>query len=244
MKRWALLVVALYMLIMLVLAWPLGFVAFIGGRYGYPQSGEVLESLWKIYSHWLPWVWVGVMGLAQLVFLIVPVRLASRRPVSRRLLVWPALATVFLLAVMVAAAVFAVYETLNPNEVSMKGASQPSLCPSTTTFLFIGISWFMWGMAMLLWYTRKQEEPIGYMRRLMRFLLAGSIFEFVIAVPAHVIARWRDYCCAGVLTFWGLAAGISVALFAFGPAALIYFAKRWRSLRPDVKVPPPNEPNE
>ncbi|RPI63306.1 MAG: hypothetical protein EHM48_02710 [Planctomycetaceae bacterium] len=162
-------------------------------------------------------------------FLVVPVKAISRRPITRRSLIWPVLAAVVLLTIMVVAACFAVMQTIDETKGWGLRESDKS------TFLMIGIAWFVWAVAMLIWYARKQKEPLGYMQRLIRFLLAGSILELVIAVPAHVLSRWRNECCAGMGTFWGLAAGISVALFAFGPAALIYFAKRYSSLRPNIK---------
>jgi hypothetical protein len=63
-------------------------------------------------------------------------------------------------------------------------------------------------------------------------LLAGSILELLIAVPTHIIARWRNYCCAGFMTFWGLVTGLSVLLFAFGPGMFILFVRRLHSVTP------------
>jgi hypothetical protein len=54
----------------------------------------------------------------------------------------------------------------------------------------------------------------------------------LIAVPTHIVARCRDYCCAGFMTFLGLTMGVSVMLFAFGPALLFLFAERWKRLHP------------
>ena len=57
--------------------------------------------------------------------------------------------------------------------------------------------------------------------------------ELLIAVPTHVVARCRDYCCAGLMTFIGLTMGVSVMLFAYGPAVYFLFAERWRRLHPN-----------
>jgi hypothetical protein len=67
------------------------------------------------------------------------------------------------------------------------------------------------------------------MSRICRFLVAGSILELLVAVPAHVLARSRSYCCAGAGTFWGIATGISVMLLAFGPAVFVLFARRYKA---------------
>ena len=67
--------------------------------------------------------------------------------------------------------------------------------------------------------------------------IKGSVLELLIAVPTHIVARHRDYCCAGLLTFIGLAMGVSVMLFAFGPVVLLLFAQRWQRLHPHEKFP-------
>jgi hypothetical protein len=76
MKRWALLVVALYLLIMGALTIPVIAAAFV------PRV-ELSEAA-KVYGYWAYWLGVGVMVLAQAALLIVPVRIAERRPVTRR----------------------------------------------------------------------------------------------------------------------------------------------------------------
>ena len=48
------------------------------------------------------------------------------------------------------------------------------------------------------------------------------------ACRLHIVARIRDYCFAGTMTFIGLALGISVMLFSFGPAVFFLYAERWR----------------
>ena len=57
-----------------------------------------------------------------------------------------------------------------------------------------------------------------------------------IAVPTHIVARSRDYCCAGFMTFFGLTMGISVMLFAFGPAVFFLYIDRWRRLHPENRT--------
>jgi hypothetical protein len=47
-----------------------------------------------------------------------------------------------------------------------------------------------------------------------------------------VVARHRDYCCAGFSTFAGIASGLAVLLFAFGPGVFLLYFARWKQLRP------------
>jgi hypothetical protein len=51
-------------------------------------------------------------------------------------------------------------------------------------------------------------------------------------VPTHIVARARDYCCAGFYTFLGIAFGVAVMLFSFGPGVFFLFAARWKRLHP------------
>ena len=81
MKRWALVVVALYLLILVVLTVPVSLLAFA------PQASA--KEIAEVYRYFPYWLWVGVMVLGQAALLAVPVRNASRRPIARRSLLWP-----------------------------------------------------------------------------------------------------------------------------------------------------------
>src|SRR5437667_4606108 len=82
MKRWALLVAGLYCLILASLTLPVIALAFIP-RFTWNEAGGV-------YSSWPYWLWLFVMVTSQLALLTLPVRIASRRPVTRGSL-WPTL---------------------------------------------------------------------------------------------------------------------------------------------------------
>src|SRR5262245_53652074 len=82
MKRWALVVAVLYALAVVVLTAPAILLAFVSKAHWH----EVIE----VYRTWQYWLWPTVMGIGQVAFLAVPVRVASRRPVTKRAL-WPAL---------------------------------------------------------------------------------------------------------------------------------------------------------
>ena len=107
----------------------------------------------------------------------------------------------------------------------------------------VGAVWAIWAFVFAFYTIRGGRQ--NFMKRLVRSLIAGSIFELLVAVPAHVLARARGYCCAGFGTFWGIAAGISVMLFAFGPAVFVLFARRYGDLRrPVVKTPTLQSPGD
>ncbi len=239
MKRWALVTVGLYVLIMAALAIPLVVAAF-----GEWPTAELLEGFRNIDAafdnSWFfvtAWVWIGVMALCQLGLLVVPVRVAGGRSVSRRWIVWPVLAACVLLAVLFAAMGLAVWETVQ--HTSGTGTEHVLYAIGA-----VGVVWLGW--AFLFGFYTGNREPKTFLSRLVKFLIAGSILELLVAVPTHVLARVRGYCCAGFLTFWGLAAGLSVMLVAFGPATFLLFARRYASVRRprrrNRRAPPPSPP--
>ena len=236
MKRWALLTVGLYMLILLLLAGPVACLSFVD------ESGHLAEILTAVYGtafaaimgkegppdRWLwvlfsPWTIALVMGLAQAALLVVPVRVESRKPVTTRWLIWPLLAALAMLVLLTGAMLIVALET---------AGNTPFLKDSTIMLAIacgVGGVWSIWAFIFAFYTVRGGRA--NFMTRLVRSLVAGSILELLVAVPAHVLARTRNYCCAGFGTFWGIAAGISVMLFAFGPAVFVLFARRYGGLR-------------
>jgi hypothetical protein len=219
MKRWAALVVALYALILAGGSGPLILAAF-----GSP--GEALEFLCDC-AHtspplWPMWTWFGLMVLAEAALLVVPVRVAADLPIARRHICWTLLATALATLIMLTGMFLGAWEYAAHTDDLRTG-------PAIVLFSAVGVLWLAWSI-LFAFYTGR-DRPKTAMSRAVRFLLAGSILELLVAVPTHFIARWRNYCCAGYLSFWGLATGFSVLLLAFGPGALLLFARRWQSLR-------------
>ena len=79
----------------------------------------------------------------------------------------------------------------------------------------------------------RNANPADFVSQQCRLLLKGSILELLIAVPTHLLARSRDYCGAGFMTFVGITLGIAVMLFSFGPAVFFLFVDRWKRLHPE-----------
>lgn len=235
MKRWALVVAGLYMLALAVVALPVLMAAF-GSWWVFklPYTVTVKEAL-SVYKAWGFWVWVAVMGLCQIVLLALPVRVASRRPVNRRAL-WPTVLVSGLMAgLLFGAACSAIAEGVL-GEAAIRDER------------FDPIGWAVLGAVLLTWigwsavFLRfaRTSEPRDLIGRQFRWMFRGSVLELLIAVPMHVIARHRDYCCAAVMTFFGLGMGIAVMLFAFGPSVFFLYADRWRRLHPPADPPAAN----
>src|ERR1035437_10241744 len=102
MKRWALVVAALYLLILVVLTVPVSLLAFA------PQASA--KEIAEVYRYFPYWLWVGVMVLGQAALLAVPVRNASRRPIARRSLLWPVVTAGLMMGGLAVGAMYSLFE--------------------------------------------------------------------------------------------------------------------------------------
>ncbi|MSU57503.1 MAG: hypothetical protein EXS35_04875 [Pedosphaera sp.] len=221
MKRWALVVVVMYGLILAVLALSVTWLAFAGAG----KSSVELKDAANIFAEWLFWAWIGVMLLGQIALLKVPVSLANRRPVTRRSLWLPVIAAGLMMGGLAIGAAFAVAEFFGGEHVP-DWAGWGALALGA-------VVWIVW--AVVFYGFSRDREPRDVVSRQCNLMLKGSILELLIAVPTHIVARSRDYCCAGFMTFMGIALGISVMLFSFGPAVFFLYVERWRRLHPAAK---------
>jgi hypothetical protein len=177
----------------------------------------------SVYHSWQYWLLLAVMAAGQIAFLAVPVRVGNRRPVTRRAL-WPTLLAGGLMmgALTVGGAWSLIEFIVREHQKGWMSWSAIALGAAV---------WIAW--AILFHRVSRNATAEDLVARQCRWLLKGSILELLIAVPTHIVARYRDYCCAGFMTFIGLTMGISVMLFSFGPAVFFLFAERWRRLHPD-----------
>jgi hypothetical protein len=206
----------LYLLILVVLTVPVTLLAFV------PQAGA--KDIAEVYRYFLYWLWAGVMVLCQAALLVVPVRVASRRPVTRRSLLWPIVTAGLMMGGLTVGAMYSLYEF----------ALRDKAFGGWFWWAAIGsgvVIWCVW--AVLFYRSSHAVEPSDLISRQCRLMLRGSILELLVAVPTHIVARSRDYCCAGAMTFVGLTLGISVMLFSFGPAVFFLYVERWRRLHPE-----------
>jgi hypothetical protein len=218
MKYWALLVAGLYVLILAVLTVPVVAAAFASAFASDFSWSKVTQA--HFTELWPSWLWLLVMGVGQLTLLAVPVRLAEGRPVTRGPVLRTILAAGLMAGGLATGAAYAIDEFIRRAAGGDGWAA-----------LLIGLlTWVAWSLVFA--RMARRTAPTDLVTRLCRLLFKGSILELLIAVPTHIVARYRNYCCAGFLTFIGLAMGISVMLFSFGPAVFFLFAERWKRLHP------------
>jgi hypothetical protein len=87
-------------------------------------------------------------------------------------------------------------------------------------------TWIIWFV--LFGIMARSVDRLTLSDRMYKRLLVGSVLELLVALPMHLVARRRGYCCAGVLTGVGLGLGITVMLLALGPAVFFLIFRRYR----------------
>ncbi len=216
MKRWAVLVVFVYFLILVALTSPMLLAAF------YPQM-KAHDSL-GVFSEWMYWAGLGVMIVGQAVMLLIPVDVAMQRPTTRRSVLWPLLASGLMVGVLGAGAGASILEFIRRDKaLDLVGKGVPLLAVIVPV-------WAVWSI--VFYRTGRGAAAMDVITRQCRYLLRGSVLELLVAIPTHIVARARHYCCAGLLTFLGIAFGVSVMLFSFGPSVFFLFVQRWKRLQP------------
>jgi hypothetical protein len=216
MKRWAVLVVILYFLLLVALTSPLFLIAF------YPSSNA--RDAISVMFEWMYWAGLGVMVLAQAAMLVVPVELSVGRPTAQRSVLWTILASGLMVGVLGAGAAISIDEFFRREKAGTGDAILP--------WAALLVLWAAWSL--VFYRSGRGAAAMDVVTRQCRYLLKGSILELLVAVPTHIVARARDYCCAGVMTFLGIAFGVAVMLFSFGPGVFFLFAARWKRLHPQT----------
>jgi hypothetical protein len=223
MKRWAFLTAFLYGLLAFLMIFPLVATTFPLAILMNPDHflGDVFDNLVSWPGYWIGAA--GIMAIIQFLYLLVPLRVAKERPVGRRHWGFLAAATGLMFGILIFGAWCIVIEDLfAENALDSEAEGYAGLAAG-------GVSWLVWGIVFYL-LGRRSSDPLRTVGAASDTLLRGSILEILVAVPSHILARHRDYCCAGFLTFIGLASGLATMLFAYGPGVFFLFAQRWGRL--------------
>jgi hypothetical protein len=161
---------------------------------------------------------IALLMVGQTSLIFVPVRVASRRPLTRRSLWFPLIGSGLMAGILVLGGGLALWEYFNFHSDE-----------SGWTIVTIAIcSWIAWSI--IFWRMAATRDPASIASRLHRYLLAGSVLELLIAVPTHILVRQRKECCAGMATGIGICAGVAVMLLAFGPSIGFLYYKRWKQV--------------
>lgn len=218
-KSWAVLVTSLYFLVLVAMIWPLLLIAF------WPFPGQTEQTGWPYFTTFfsLPpwWIFLAIMVLTQVALLIVPVGTANQRPVKRRRVLWPIIVTGLMAGGLVLGAIVSISEFI----IHKPGFNSAN---AEVVLVVAVLSWIIW--AVVFYRMSRTTSPADVVSTQCSYMFKGSILELLIAVPTHIVARSRDYCCAGFMTFFGITMGIAVMLLAYGPSVFFLFVSRWKRL--------------
>jgi len=186
---------------------------------------SVPAYFWSDRSNWSGDIVIAIAVVVLLLLfawfalLMIPVRMRQRRPITRRALWIPLLGSGLLCAGLVFGAAAALFELFKLDKFSWLDAAP---------FYAAGAGWCLWTVVFWLIARRTSPESVG--ARLHRRLIAGSALELLIAVPAHLVVRRRDECCAGIETGMGICFGVATMLVAFGPCVMFLSYRRIRDI--------------
>ncbi|MCZ6559334.1 MAG: hypothetical protein O6931_00400 [Gammaproteobacteria bacterium] len=221
MRRWGILVSAVYLLLLYLLFLPLW--SYLTGEsitwiVSFDDLDWDLSAAETLIS--LGLVFLPVLGLliAQAV-LFASVDRSFRRTkpkASLKRTVWAtALATGLLTAGALISVAFAI-DTAWQSQLVDSGSV-------TILLIFSWIpAWIIWGLA----FNRYVNDEESLVHKMLSRLLAGSVLELLVAVPCHVYIRYKEECSAPIFSGWGIITGIAVMLLALGPGVLLLYRKR------------------
>jgi len=214
MKKAALVIVLLYLLLFVALTGPVLVTCF------YPELK--ISSVIDVYASWVYWLWIAIMLLSEIALLIVPVKIESRRPVGRRTIWMPIIASGFLMGCLLLGLLLSLLEFFQHDKGKQwegSGVLYASL-----------LLWITWSIV----FGRRARgtPPRDLVNDQSRLLNTGSILTFLIAVPTHIVVRQRHECCADLVTFVGIVFGLAVMFLSFGPGVFFLYVERWKRLHP------------
>lgn len=161
--------------------------------------------------------YVCMLLLCGFAMILAPVRARRRRPITRRSVWFPILGSALLIALLVLAFALTMTEWMRLD---------------VSEWIFYALTagvWLAWTIVFAL--LSMTADPTTLAGRMHKIVLTGSALELLVAVPAHLVARRRTDCCAGMLTGTGLCVGATVMLVAFGPGVFVLYYKRFKKLK-------------
>lgn len=214
MRKWGVVIAAMYALILLGLLVPVGTALL-------DKGGPHLEGAYNIYELWQVWIPVGLLLASEALLLFLTVDTSFKRLKPRAHVLVSSVVTGMLLAMLTGAALLCL-GFANYGDPFFEKFWGGFLQHNANLVGSVAGLWLLW-IAVFYLYVRNSNEVIT---RATTWLLRGSVLELLIAVPCHVIIRRRNLCSAPYVTNFGIVTGIAIMFLAFGPSVLLLYKKR------------------
>ena len=224
-KRWPVITVLLYAIWVTAVFTPILLcVIFWISHQDAPDFDGLTDSIFSFYGEFWPiWIYCMILIVSQMLLLIIPVKIVKQRPKPRRGLWLTAIAAGALFAIVMLGIVWSIVAAI------LSDGSIEGIVP-LFALIFLLVNWIAWSCIFRAF--ARNADPRSYIRRLMKWLLCGTILELLVAVPSHIIVRHKDICCADCITATGIATGLAVMLLSFGPGIYFLYAERIESKKP------------
>jgi hypothetical protein len=222
-KRWPVITILLYTLWMAVVFMPvvLFIVLWLSG------TGPDLYDIGDFYGEFWPfWIFCAILIISQFLLLIVPVKIVKQRPKPQRSFWVTAVAAGALFAMVILGIVWSI-------AVAILGDDAIDNTALLLAVVILCVNWLAWSLVFRTF--ARNADPRSSIRRLMKWLLRGTILELLVAIPSHVIVRHKDVCCAHGVTAAGIATGLAIMLMSFGPGIYFLYAERIESKKPKTE---------
>ena len=232
-KKWPVIVVVLYASWVTIVFMPVVlFVAMWLGNADGPDLDDLPEFFLSLYGEaWPFWIFCGIVILSEALLLIIPVGIVKHRPRPQRGLWATAIAAGVLFAIVVLGIIWSIF-------AAIFGDFSIESIVLLLALIFLLVNWVVWSCIFRAF--ARNTDPGSYLRRLMKWLLRGTILELLVAVPSHVIVRHKDVCCAHGVTALGIATGLAVMLISFGPGIYFLYAERIEGKKPKIEKSKPS----
>lgn len=224
-KKWPVITILLYTMWVTVVLMPaiLFIVLWLS------DTGPDLDDIGSFYGEfWQFWIFCAILIISQFLLLVVPVKIVKQRPKPQRSFWVTAIATGVLFAIVALGIAWSIAVAIWGDDAG-DGDRALWLAP-----VFLLVNWLVWSLVFRTF--ARNADPRSTIRRLMQWLLHGTILELLIAVPSHAIARHKDVCCAHGVTAAGMATGLAIMLISFGPGMYFMYAERIESKKPKTKA--------
>jgi len=219
MERWAFFTLFIYVLLVGVVFLPL----IITGSAVISDAALGFGDFFSLYQSGQFWIFCGAIFLAEAFLLMYPVKAAEEAPIPKRSVWVPIITMAFLFSVLLLGVVVSIAMAILGD-----GALFSYWMWGYLVFLVVG--WVAW--AWLFFCFIRNADPKACIRRILGWLIKGSVLELLVAVPSHIIVRRRDDCCAPAATSMAMAAGVIIMFLAFGPGLFFLFKERFEKMKP------------